>query len=751
MAVEALRAAEAQTFVRYMERYGGAVGIVRDMRDGERSSLVVLDLHTGRPQDSAVGIKAVERIGVEFSHDAAGMPMVRSLRADFPVTGHQHLSLPDRPPAICIDERPWNEARLTWGPPELLGRVLNWFRRAAAGELHDAAQPVDPNLITSGVRALVPRRLLDQSASEPLIAVRKGDGSDLEIMGVEDIPEGGVMGAAYSPLVVSVPPEAMTRMRFAPCTLAELASYLADRGIDLPALLAVAFIGALDTPPPFRKALDDGRLLVVLQMPVTSGASANTQTIAFLASHSLGQVAINLGVAHPCDSDVNEPERLNVARAIGATPGDASMLSETALLPCDVHVTMDRIAAARYAGTDTNDARRAVLIGAGAIGSHLATCLAREGRYRWTIIDPDVFLPHNAARHVAGHGATFHRKADVLATYLTDILDEHDVATTIPHDVSTADMGRDAIDAALHGADLVIDATASLAAARFLNDHPSSARRVSAFFNPVGTAVVVLAETENRDVTLRDLEAQFLQDAAVVPAMEDHYSIEPERIAYSGSCGAITSAIPQSHVMVLSGLAATGIVRAVERSSGSIRVWFMTSNGAIGCHERDASTPDTVNIGGWTVSLDAGVRTSLTAMRDRALPEETGGVLTGTVDIPARRLHILHAAPAPIDSEQSPNGFVRGTAGVGAHLDRIRDRTMGQVRYLGEWHSHPDGIDTRPSPVDLEQLDWLSATLGMEALPGLMAIVGEDAVTVAFGPHRASIPLEPEACHGEAA
>ncbi|WP_299820520.1 ThiF family adenylyltransferase [uncultured Jannaschia sp.] len=747
VAAAELRSTEACAFVRYLERYGEGVGRVVETREGEHSSLAVFDLQTGRPQNSAVEIETVERIGIEFPHDALGMPMVRPLRANFPVTGHQHLSLPDRPPAICIDERAWSEARLTWGPPDLLGYILNWFRRAAEGELHDTAQPIDPNLITSGVRILVPRRLLDRKDREPLIGLTKGDGGDLEIIGVEDVREGGVLGGMFSPLLVTVPPEAMTRLRFAPGTLSDLADFLAERGVDLPALLAEAFLAALDTSPLYRKPLVDGGLLVLVQMSITSGGATNVQTIAFLADRSLGQVAVDLGVAHACEPDPKNPELVNVVRAIGATPLKASVLAGARLLPCDVHLAMDRIAASRFAGTPAQDARRVVLVGAGAIGSHLATCLAREGRYLWTIIDPDVISPHNVARHVAGHTAVFRNKAEVLAEHLSDILDECDVATAIPYDVTSSDEGHDAIDAVLAEADLIIDATASLAAARYLSDHASSARRLSAFFNPAGTAVVVLAEPADRSVTLRDLEAQFLQNVARTASLEGHYGTESDRIAYSGGCGAVTSVFPQSRVAVLSGSAAIGIAQAAEREVGDIRVWSMSIGGAVDCHAYVPTVPTEVEIGGWTVSLDAIVLKRIVALRASALPDETGGVLTGMVDIPAKRLHVLHAASPPADSVHAPAGFVRGTDGVEAHLDRVRDRTMSQVRYLGEWHSHPDGSGTRPSAVDLEQLDWLSATLGMEELPGLMTIIGGYSITIAFGPHTATIPLP----HGKTA
>ena len=57
------------------------------------------------------------------------------------------------------------------------------------------------------------------------------------------------------------------------------------------------------------------------------------------------------------------------------------------------------------AGSDatTLHGRRAVLFGAGALGGHTATLLAESGIGHLEIVDPDVLLPGNVVRHVAGH------------------------------------------------------------------------------------------------------------------------------------------------------------------------------------------------------------------------------------------------------------------------------------------------------------------------------------------------------------
>ncbi|MEA2913928.1 MAG: hypothetical protein QOJ15_6009 [Bradyrhizobium sp.] len=80
---------------------------------------------------------------------------------------------------------------------------------------------------------------------------------------------------------------------------------------------------------------------------------------------------------------------------------------------------------------------------------------------------------------------------------------------------------KDRVDNALASADVIIDASASVAVSRHLSDlQTTKAARVGAFFNPAGTAVVVLTEAADRSVTLHDLEAQYCRLALTAPALE---------------------------------------------------------------------------------------------------------------------------------------------------------------------------------------------------------------------------------------
>lgn len=79
-------------------------------------------------------------------------------------------------------------------------------------------------------------------------------------------------------------------------------------------------------------------------------------------------------------------------------------------------------------------------------------------------------------------------------------------------------------------------------------------------------------------------------------------------------------------------------------------------------------------------------------------PLESGGLFLGTVDPAGRRLVEHVVGPGP--------GARRGRTWLDVddawQNERIAELAEGrpELAYLGEWHSHPDAIDDRPSVVD---------------------------------------------------
>lgn len=721
----------AVSFAKFVDRHAADVAAVSSLRRGSQGEFVELTFRTGRPQQSVIPIKRTERLGIRFD-EGDTMPFVYVLRSDFPDTAHQNLTAEGAPRAICIDDRSWAEARLTWTPAELVHRILSWFRRAAEGNLHDARQPVDPQMFGTGFSLIMSRALIEDASAHDLIAIPDDTGTLMRV-----IPRSRLSGATEAlPLTVAafkVPPEQMVRLSFAPGNLGSLANMLAERGIDLFAELRARFgewLGDAKT----NAGRINSCLAVIVEMPIKApdGAEQGTDLRAFVTGKKVGDIAVALGVAHKRASKDQGGAAGYVSALVGGAVDEAEV-GEIAVLPVEVHATFDRALATRISGRTVEDDRKAVIVGGGAIGAHVAPCLAREGRFRWTVIDDDILLPHNLARHIAFAGNVTERKSDILAGALANVLDEvGSVAPGIAAHVGSNEQRNEDVDRALQEADLIIDASASLLAERYLSDHGSAARRISIFFSPAGDAAVLLAEPNDRSVTLRDLEAQYLGHVIREEELAGHLATPASTIAYTGACRAITNQIPESRVMALSGLVAEGVGQAVESEEGVVRIWSFGEGGAVTSFAYPAEAVRQFDIDDWQIALDDGLLGRLSAMREEALPNETGGVLLGVVDIPAQRIHLADVGPAPADSKASPGGFTRGTAGVQEMIDHVMAETQEQVRYVGEWHSHPPRAGVMPSPTDLVQINWLASIFDMDTLPGLMLIAGENELAIVF-------------------
>ena len=126
---------------------------------------------------------------------------------------------------------------------------------------------------------------------------------------------------------------------------------------------------------------------------------------------------------------------------------------------------------------------------------------------------------------------------------------------------------------------------------------------------------------------------------------------------------------------------------------------------------------------GWRIFWDAQLESKLRAARNEKLPSETGGVLIGSFDIARRIIYVVDATEAPPDSEECPNGFLRGLEGLREEVDAIQEATCGMLGYIGEWHSHPTK-NVAPSSLDLDVVKWVRRTLDDEGQVGVIGIVG---------------------------
>lgn len=84
-------------------------------------------------------------------------------------------------------------------------------------------------------------------------------------------------------------------------------------------------------------------------------------------------------------------------------------------------------------------------------------------------------------------------------------------------------------------------------------------------------------------------------------------------------------------------------------------------------------------------------------------PREIGSSLVGCYSYDGFDAYVLDMAPLCPDSKVSPNFFYRGIKGLRKFYIKLWQSYMGERYYVGEWHSHPNGIPIPSNTDDISQ------------------------------------------------
>jgi hypothetical protein len=689
------------------------------------AEVVVVEVEVG--QHPAHDIRQRERVAAVFREDDKTVPEALALRPDFPLVPHinaQSSVGSELPRSLCLYEEPYPEVKLRWTAASFVGRVRNWLALTARGKLHADDQPLEPLLLGSpwslvlppdlfeeypeaGLETLGVRSVEDGRGGYTLITERLGEAQDRSALQYAAV---GLVGDPQEHGVIQTPPASLSRLR----------DYLRVAGLDLYEELRARLRSWL-WDERFNDLLEK-RLILVVALPKTrrpTGAVEASDVWAFLSADSAGEVGTRLGIWEAHD------------RHYGVyLGGDASELrgEDVPLAPLNIGYAFSREQAAALSDhPEADGSRKIVAVGVGALGSQVFLDLVREGQGEWTLIDHDKLLPHNLARHALTGFEVGFPKAEALAHIANRIVYGDPIASSIVADVLAPGKQGGTVREALAGAEVILDASASVPVARHLaRDVDSAARRVSLFLNPAGTAGVMLQEDTLRECPLDWLEMVYYRALLHDSRLRDHLRRPPGRLRYGRSCRDLSSVIPQELVALHAAIGARALNVALGAEAAEVSAW---NTDAEGLGVEHIKIPPTAALsrryGDWTVVTDRWLLDKVARARLDGLPNETGGVLVGAHDTQRRVLYLVDVLPSPPDSEEWPTLYVRGSWGLTRRIGEVEEITDGQLGYAGEWHSHPRGCSPSPSGDDRKVFAWLQEHMSLEALPAAMLVVGE--------------------------
>lgn len=691
--------------------------------DPEYAETVVIETDVERPQVVVHDIRRTERLAIVFEQGDERCPGVFSMRADFPEVPHLNLTLDELPRSLCLYDQGWDEVKPRWTAPGFIERVRRWLADTAVGSLHREDQPLEQVLMGSGYRLVIPWSAM-QSRGEAAVRLDFGLIPSGEFGGtfVAWRTGEGVERRKKPQFIASLFFVGERRhgvIRRAPRTLEELCDFVRSEEFDLLGELRSRVMAWKDD------GCLDAALIIVLGFPLQREDGTDvevTDTWAFVTVKSVYEVGEAVGVWEKTGGKV------------GAFIAPIESL-RGATVPLDIvrpHFSFTREAAAA-AGGGAAVKVKTIAVGVGALGSQTVMSLVRSGFGCWTVIDDDELLPHNLARHALLPDAVGYPKAAAMGVTISMFFEDEESCTVIRANVLHPKDAAESVSAAIMESELVLDFSASVPVARQLAADERGGRRASIFLNPRGSDLVVLCEDASRSTRLDALEAQYYRAVIRDTSLQDHLKVNESRTRYSRSCRDVSFSLPTHLVGLHSAIAAQAVRSCQASTEAAVRIWRADP---VSCAVVPVEIPIIphyrAQIGGWTVVLDQWLLDHVQQLRSERLPNETGGVLLGMYDLPRKIVYVVDTIPSPADSRETPVSYIRGCEGLAERVAAIADVTAGEVQYVGEWHSHPDGYSCAPSRDDLNLFASVTDRMTAAGYPALMGIVGERRQTLWF-------------------
>lgn len=710
-----LRACHASPYVEVRELRCEASGM-------SRTEYIVIDAGDGSVDaGNPGGIRRQERLAIGINPQYRVPILVHALRKDFPPLSHQHPRAPGHPRTLCLFDHDWSAVQISWTPERFIARMFWWLRESAQLKLHRDDQPLEQLFYMSPCQLILPANYADYAAAsgKTLTFLRVGEGQSLILRAVPFTPS--AQSRAIQVVSIAVPPVDSTTVVELPDTLGALQDQL-EVCSDLSKPLYDSVFEAIAEGVSSSEGVGEG-LLILLWVPRTrQGEPERIDILGFLMTSSLFELAKAFDMLGPPDAD---GRCLRIALVGGQTGTDWRSLEP---VPVEVRSALTANMARDLSAVSTENAQfEGVLAGLGALGGALADLWIRQGWGHWTFIDPDRLMPHNLSRHVAFDYDIGQEKVDVMQGHAARIYPDEPLPGAIAKSILSQD--ADVLNA-LGQAQLVVDVTTTLHAPRELARTANAPRTASLFLTPSGLSSVMILEDQARQQRVDGMEGQYYRAILNNEWGREHLANHLGDRWVGGGCRDISVRISDECIHVHAGILSRQLRQSVAKPEARLCVWaYDEQSGAIASHEVSLSEVFTTTSNGWTIKYDAALVDKLKQARLAALPNEIGGSIIGITDLKAGTLVIVDVLPTPPDSQSSPSHFIRGEKGQQEALEEVQGRTARVVDYLGEWHSHPDGVPARPSQNDESLLNTVHRKMSVEGLPALMVIVASNEVS----------------------
>lgn len=370
------------------------------------------------------------------------------------------------------------------------------------------------------------------------------------------------------------------------------------------------------------------------------------------------------------------------------------------------------------------------ILGCGAVGSKIAYHLFRSGVSFLELVDNDKLMPHNMCRHALSSykpGSFLSNKAKAIKYSLKDMF------YGMPQfpDAYDEDALKHLTPERLDNIDIIIDATASV--------HVMYGLDAITFSNKTRIVRVALSEGGDVGVTYLGVDsgqplAEYymeilraaLSNDQVYRWLSSERKNSTENIRVGEGCHSNTMRISDDTISAHAALMSSAIRHIYEGEQRNRIILSFAHRDFPGSmqtctlpvkHYQQFACANDIT---WTVRVPDDLLADIRLKAMIAGQKENGGYLFGHIDYKRKVIFLLiHYMPG--DSKGTKSGFRLGTRGLKGFKEMMVKRSIGQMQYIGDWHSHP------ACPMDMSAIDI--TTCYADVLPQLKNGIGLCVIT----------------------
>lgn len=681
--------------------------------DKTEEEVVVFDFHIDKHQNLIHDIKEVERIAISFKSDKE-LPRVFALRKDFPSNlSHLNSPNPNLPRELCLYEESWSELKHKWSAPTFLLEIREWLELSAVNKLHLEDQPLEPFLSTRFTLVFDPKH------NVPFLFVKKiGDNIyETTTKYHKDYPP-------YLAVINSVEIE-HGLIRDEPFSVGDLSS-LPDISLNIIEPIhnyidSILVDNAID-----KQLLERYRVILILWVNlkrISTEKVESTRLYGFTLENTLASIGKKSG--YMVDNPVDKDQLIKLELIGHKNNHSVDTIKDICIQSFHVIRKFDINLANSLSGINHNESIFS-LVGCGSLGSQLLLNMARQAFGKWNLIDDDILLPHNLARHILLKKQIAQSKVTSIKHFVNqELFDNEDfILNCFEGKIESAESDVN-LHQSLDDSDIIIDISTSISAQRFLTNTYPQKRKFSSFLNPKGSDLVFFAEDKKSQTSLNLLEYQYYKELLNNENLKNHLALNESRVRYARGCRDISSTIAQDNLAIFSGILSKKVKSQNESQNANISIWQLNENLSIKAHDFDIDEWEEIRIDDWTLYLNGRLLNEMRNFRKERLPNETGGIILGGVDKFYKKIFLTNSILSPIDSIEKRTLYIRGIKGVYERLNEIQRITNDSIYYLGEWHSHPKGCSVNMSSDDEKLFGELVNESLYRGEPTCMVIVGD--------------------------